>query len=75
MSEADNIAIQDPFKMGVLTTLLLIAKTLKVNPGVNTQGVISEAEKLIAQFPLGDKPLDQQGEHTLALRWFLSGLR
>lgn len=75
MSEADNKAIQDPFKLGVLTTLTLIAKTLQANPGVNTQGLISETEKLIAKFPLGDKPLDQQDEHTLALRWFLGGLR
>ncbi|ORL52814.1 hypothetical protein B7H18_04900 [Pseudomonas putida] len=67
--------MRDPFKLGVLTALALIGRTMQANPGVNTEGLISETEKLIAKLPLGDKPLDEQDEHTLALRWFLDGLR
>lgn len=75
VSESDNQAMQDPFKLGVLTTLVLIGKALKSDQAINTEALISEAEKLIAKLPTGDKPLNEQDDHTLPLRWLLSGLR
>lgn len=75
MSESDNQAMQDPFKMGVLTALVLIGKALKADQALNTEALISEAEKLIAKLPTGDKPLNEQDDHTLPLRWLLSSLR
>jgi len=74
MTHTDEDAMKDPFKLGVLTTLMLVGKTLKADPAISTKGLISETEKLISLFPGGEKPLDEQDQHTIALRWFLSGL-
>jgi hypothetical protein len=75
VSESDNQAMQDPFKLGVLSALLLIGKALKADQALNSEALISEAEALIKKLPTGEKPLNEQDDHTLALRWLLSGLR
>jgi hypothetical protein len=67
--------MQDPFKLGVITALVLIGKALKADQAINSDALISEAENLIKQLPTGNKPLNEQDEHTLPLRWLLSGLR
>lgn len=75
MSEADTEAMQDPFKLGVLSALILIGKALKADQAINTAALIAEGEATIAKLPSGDRPLDEQDQHTLALRWLIAGLR
>ena len=75
MSEADNQAIQDPFKLGVLSALVVIGKALKADQAINTEALIREAETTISKLPTGKNPPDQQDQHTLALRWLIAGLR
>ncbi|MBF8679847.1 hypothetical protein [Pseudomonas fulva] len=75
MSEADNQAMQDPFKLGVLSALVVIGKALKADQAINTEALIGEAEATIAKLPTGTNPSDQQDQHTLALRWLIAGLR
>ncbi|SHM76841.1 hypothetical protein [Phytopseudomonas punonensis] len=74
MTHTDEDAIKDPFKFGVLTALMLIGKTFKADAAISTQGLIGETEKLIALFPGGTNPLNEQDQNTIALRWFLAGL-
>ena len=75
MSEADNQAIKDPFKLGVLSALVVMGKALRASETVNTEAVMGDVLRTISTLPSGDKPLDEQDEHTLALRWLLAGLR
>lgn len=75
MSEADNQAMQDPFKLGVLSALVVIGKALKADQAINTEALIAEAEKTISKLPTGTNPEDSQDQHTLALRWLVAGLR
>lgn len=75
MSDSDSQTIQDPFKMGVLTALVAVGRILKAHPMLDEEATIEYVESLIKKLPSGDRPLDDQDEHTIALRWLLSGLR
>jgi hypothetical protein len=75
VSEADNQAIQDPFKLGVLSALVVIGKALRASDAVNTEAVMGDALRTISKLPSGDRPPEEQDENTLALRWLVAGLR